>query len=163
MGASQISYVPALWDIANSGFKPNKVLELGCGCSSFMLRWLFEKSKLHIIDDNSIWFNCTENMGGYSADFRKLARTKQDFLDGILQFGKMDLIFVDCGRRGDYSDKWRSDFLKLIREKKILNPEGLIILHDATRPEYQEECKNWECDKKKEEDTYILKWPLNQK
>jgi len=157
MSRGQISYCSLLYNLARD-FEPKRILELGCGCSTFMLRWIWNKSELVVVDDHPTWMSSNENMGGYKADKRILVKTKEDFEREILSNGKFDLIFVDCGHNYNHSDLWRVDFIKLIRENNILNEDGRIVLHDAVREELQEECNNyWKTKKFLEEKTYILR------
>ena len=142
MSMGTISYILPLFELGR-GFTPKKILELGCGCSSFVMRWMWEKAEMIIIDDHERWLECTKNMGDYKQQTRLLIKTKEETIKAIENNAPYDFVFIDSGHTGG-SDIWRADFLSLIKEKKLLNPKGKILLHDADREEYQKAIDKWE-------------------
>ena len=156
MSRGQISYCIPLYNLAGN-FEPKRILELGCGCSTFIMRWIWPKAEMVVVDDHPVWMRTNENMGAYKINKRVIVHSKEEFEKEIAGNGKFDLIFLDSGHGYDKSDMWRSDFIKLIRESEILNPNGILLLHDATRDAYQEECIKWSVRAFYDYKTYLLK------
>ena len=157
MSYNHISYITPIWNLAANRFNPKRILELGCGCSSYVMRWLWPNAEMVVIDDHAIWMRLLNEMGGYHINKIMYEKTKEGILNQLASNGKFDFIFVDSGHLYNDSGKWRVDFMKYIRENEVINPEGIMVLHDANRPEYQEESNNWpHCLKLKVYATYIM-------
>jgi 16S rRNA G966 N2-methylase RsmD len=130
--------------MARNGFNPDRILELGCGCSSYIMRWMWIKSEIVVIDDHKVWMRMLDEMGGhFKIDKKIFEETKEGFIKQISSNGKFDFIFIDSGHTYNDSGIWRVDFLKFIRENDVLNRGGIVMLHDANRVEYHEECRKW--------------------
>jgi predicted O-methyltransferase YrrM len=157
MSCGHLSYVVPLWHLARGGFIPKRMIELGCGCSSYVIRSMWPKSEMIVIDDHEKWMEVLYHMGFFKVDKIFFEKSRKGFITQIKENGPYDLVFVDSGHLYNNSGPWRTDFMKVIRRNDLLNEGGVIILHDANRPEYQDECNKWpQCLKLKKYNTYIV-------
>lgn len=138
----QISYMVPLWNLANN-FTPKRILELGCGCSTYILRWMWDKAHITVIDDHPSWMMGVIFMGGhYRINNWEVVRDLPEWKGAISKYHLIDdpwdLIFVDMGHVFNGSGKYRIALIDYILEVACLAPEGKMILHDANDPNYQD-------------------------
>jgi len=139
----QISYITPIYDLSKE-FTPKRVLELGCGNSTYFFRWLWHKSEMVVIDDHPIWMRGNEDMGGnYKINKRIIVDGLEEFKKEVIGNGKFDFIFVDCGHSYNNSGPWRAVLMEVIRKNNILNPGGKLVLHDTQHEGYEKECNKW--------------------
>lgn len=163
MSIKQISYMTPLYNLAVEQPHVKRILELGCGCSSYILRWAWPNADYVLIDDHPVWISGNENMGGhYKIQERILIEgmtrneKRGNFMEAIKGNGTFDFIFIDCGHVYDNSDSLRADYLDCILENGILDKDGAIMVHDANRPEYKASFLKWEYVRYEKYNTAIL-------
>ena len=114
-----------------------RVLEFGCGRSTI---WLAKRTlQLTSIESDLVWFSKINRALRQSVDLRFHNRPYHQVVDYFVD-GEFDLIIVD-GRD-------RVDCLKASIPK--LSANGVMMLDDAQRPEYQEAkilLSDWKCKK----------------
>jgi predicted O-methyltransferase YrrM len=112
--------------------KPKKILEYGPGESTRLMRMICPKSEIRTIEHDAKWFNVWIKELADDKTHVVLAESPEDDRTSLLwdkyveQRGMYDLIFID-GRERVKCLNWAKDHI---------NPNGVVILHDAEREEY---------------------------
>lgn len=123
------SFKNALYKVLDT-LKPKSIFEYGPGTSSSIMALYPSVELIDSVEHNLAWFNkyrweLPDNVNIMYQPNLELYPTTKGRLD------KYDLIFVD-GRE-------RETCLYLAKER--LNEGGIVILHDAERPNYQESMR----------------------
>lgn len=126
------SFVPLLDKWLNS-LKPRNVLEWGPGLSTALIKAACPDVKIVSIESQEKFYErATKEHGAYAhvvlANIRQYGPSDYSCWPIIHMPGtKFDLVFVDGRQRVSC----------LITAMKVLSREGVVILHDATRQQYQ--------------------------
>ena len=111
---------------------PKKILEYGPGKSTELMRMFCPEAEITSIENDVKWYKEAVKLESdlthiVLAEAPEDDRNDPRWLDYICQSGMFDLIFID-GRERVRCLVWAREYIK---------PNGVIILHDSEREEYQ--------------------------
>lgn len=111
---------------ALTSLQPRTVLEWGPGKSTSQMLACRSVARIVTIEHNAVWYN------RYLRDFKTNSRVRIKHLVDMYEYvnfprGTFDLIYIDGRRRNQC----------LIRAQLLVSRNGLVLIHDAERPSYQ--------------------------
>jgi predicted O-methyltransferase YrrM len=110
--------------------QPTTILEWGPGYSTIVMLEHAPQAEIFTIEHQKKWFRkWHEILGKYSQVHMYLLDENYNYLSAPFTFGRpFDLVFIDG------LNKKRPDCLRIAFQ--VLNPDGVVLLHDSEREHY---------------------------
>jgi len=139
--APGLSYMPVVRDLMAQSWRPRRVFEWGPGRSSIFFASQFGRAEIHGVEHHPAWFaKCETLMAKFptvkiSHQLISLSPAQNGhYVTAPLWLGgKFDLMFID--------GRMRPDCVEVARH--CVSPDGVVLLHDAHRPSYQDAIARW--------------------
>lgn len=153
-----LTYEATIREIAMRKGNVEDIFEYGPGASTILFAKLFPNAKIHGVEHDAVWFERCKNLmrmfPNVSIALERIDSPQRNgsYVTKPMHLGLFDLIFVDGRLRADC----------LAVASLCLKPEGVVVLHDASRPAYHAAFKFYEPSPIKD-NTIVLRPILHNK